>query len=1050
MNPDSLAVRIGNLLGSSPSSGAEKILSRPPPPIPNHEIIAHIGGGSYGEVWLARSATSALRAVKVVWRCQFSSERPYEREFRGIVRFEPISRSHPAVVHVLHVGRDDAAGCFFYVMELADDAHGESERLEKGENEKAQRDTRKEISSANYQPRTLAAELKSRSRLPVSDAVSLGVQLAGALGHLHRHGLVHRDVKPSNVIFVQGQPKLADIGLVTGVHEERSFVGTEGFIPPEGPGSERADLFALGRLLYEAATGKDRCEFPGLPDDLDRWPHNDREGLIELNEVLARACASEAKKRHNNAAELAGDLNLILAGRSVRRAYRVERQLHRATLVSVVALVLVFAAVFSNWLQRRQRELANAHARREASLRQEAQKSLARAQAAERAAQRQLYTALFEQACATVRSGELGQRVRALDAIRRAAQITNTIELQREALAALALPDLEFERELPTGADCTMVSLDPKFERLAIGRGTKPVEIRSVSDQRLLATLPASSIEFATFGKWSANGRFFGVCRRKSLRALTKNLEIWDVNLSQQRLLRLNTPWDAFSFHPTQPRVLCPAAENLIVLYDLESGQELKTFYPTGAVHHVEFAPDGETFLCQHRVGANEYQAGAEWYTSIYDVNTGTAVSSAVTGWIDGIAWHREGRWIAFAARTGEVHLHDRRTGTTTILGRHKQEARTALFSPDGGFLFTGGEEQEIICWDLRSMQRAFTIGLQTEWLQFRADGEECAVPTKTGVLLYRFERSRPCREMKGDLIGGVNRGAISPDGRWLAAGGTDRLGLWDLTRDAPAATAKNLFNPPTPVFSPDSSELLVFWREGIFRWRMTGGDADAPPEVTLLPIHNPGPLHSVGFFDNTLMMGTGQGVRLMRGPDIASGPGEGLFILGLARGKISANGLWVAFRKTGPPRELVYRLNPWQETQIVPFEADLLAEAFTPRSDELAVATHTSVTFLDTNRWEPLRRFSITLDRNAQIIFRPDGDAFWLVHDARTAVLHDTRTFETLLPLPAGTIPLAFSPDGRHLAVSVDARRVQVWDLEEMRRQLHALGLKGAGISSR
>jgi WD40 repeat protein len=1037
MNSDALAARIEKVLDPARSSRSESISSKPPPPIPNHEIIARIGGGSYGEVWLARSVTGAWRAVKVVWRNHFSSERPYEREFNGIVQFEPISRSHPAVVNVLHVGRDDAAGCFFYVMELADDAKG-----------KSQGDVRKEISPGNYQPRTLADDLKSRARLAVSDAVSLGVQLAGALGHLHRHGLVHRDVKPSNVIFVQGQPKLADIGLVTGVHQERSFVGTEGFIPPEGPGSERADLFALGRLLYEAATGKNRCEFPGLPDDLDRWPKGEREGLIELNEVLARACAPEAKMRHNNAAELAGDLNLILAGRSVRRAYRVERQLRRATLVAVVALVLVLATVFSNWLQRRQRELADAHARREASLREEAQKSLARAQAAERASQEQLYTALFEQARATVRSGELGQRVRALDAVRRAAQITNTIELQREALAALALPDLRFERELPTGADCTMASLDPKFERLAVARGTSAVEIRSVSDQRLITTLPASSVDFATFGKWSADGRFLGICRRQSLRALMKNLEIWDVASAQQRLLRVNTPWDAFSFHPTQPWVLCPAAENLIVLFDLESGEKLKRFSLTGAVHHVEFAPDGQIFLVQHRVGADEYQAGAEWYTSLYDVKAGTVISSAITGWIDGIAWHPEGRWIAFAARTGEVHLHDRKTGTTSVLGRHKQEARTALFSPDGGFLFTGGEEQEIICWNLRSMQRAFTIGLQTESLQFRADGEQCALPTRTGVLLHRFERSRPCREMRGDLVGGVNRGAISPDGRWLAAGGTDRLGLWDLTRDAPAAMAKDLFNPPTPVFSPNSSELLVFWRERIFRWRMTGGDADAPPEVTSLPTYNPGSVFYAGFSGDRTVLGTLRGPVLVPSAAMASGPGE-LIPIANGRGRVSPNGLWIAFQNLIPPGYRFYGLDPWLEGRFVQFDTEVLTEAFTPRSDELAVATYTSVTFLDTNRWEPQRRFPIALDRNAQIIFTPDGDAFWLVHDARTAVLHDTRTFETLLPLPAGTIPLAFSPDGRHLAVSVDARRVQLWDFAEMRNQLRALGLAGVKSGS-
>src|SRR4030095_10974085 len=87
--------------------------------------LRRVGSGSYGEVWLARGITGCLHAVKVVWRSNFSSDRPYEREFRGIVQFEPISRSHPGVINILHVGRDDAAGFFFYVMELADDASAE-------------------------------------------------------------------------------------------------------------------------------------------------------------------------------------------------------------------------------------------------------------------------------------------------------------------------------------------------------------------------------------------------------------------------------------------------------------------------------------------------------------------------------------------------------------------------------------------------------------------------------------------------------------------------------------------------------------------------------------------------------------------------------------------------------------------------------------------------------------------------------------------------------------------------------------------------------------
>ena len=212
MDSDALAARIENLLGSSESSSAESFSSKPPPPIPNHEIIASIGRGSYGEVWLARSVTGALRAVKVVWRCRFASDRPYEREFHGIIHFEPISRSHPGVVNVLHVGRDDTAGCFFYVMELADDANAGGEIQNAESKGAASSQQSSPHTPHSYRPRTLASELKSRARLPVTDAVSLGVQLAGALGHLHRHGLVHRDASPRTSSSSRASPSLRTSG----------------------------------------------------------------------------------------------------------------------------------------------------------------------------------------------------------------------------------------------------------------------------------------------------------------------------------------------------------------------------------------------------------------------------------------------------------------------------------------------------------------------------------------------------------------------------------------------------------------------------------------------------------------------------------------------------------------------------------------------------------------------------------------------------------------------------------------------------------------------
>ena len=68
--------------------------------IPDHTLRRPIGRGAYGEVWLARNVMGTPRAVKIVWRRQFESDRPYEREFAGIQRYEPVSRSADGLVHV--------------------------------------------------------------------------------------------------------------------------------------------------------------------------------------------------------------------------------------------------------------------------------------------------------------------------------------------------------------------------------------------------------------------------------------------------------------------------------------------------------------------------------------------------------------------------------------------------------------------------------------------------------------------------------------------------------------------------------------------------------------------------------------------------------------------------------------------------------------------------------------------------------------------------------------------------------------------------------------
>jgi len=188
--------------------------------VPDYDLLRRIGAGAYGEVWLARSkATGVLRAAKIVWRNKFEDERPFQREFEGIQRFEQISREHPSQLALFHIGRNKTEGYFYYVMELADDASTEPQ---------AGRDTNIPLQRADdcltFEPRTLRTDLEG-GRLPAPRVLEIGLALSEALAHLHDHGLVHRDVKPSNVIIVNGRPKLADIGLVTDASDQCSIVG---------------------------------------------------------------------------------------------------------------------------------------------------------------------------------------------------------------------------------------------------------------------------------------------------------------------------------------------------------------------------------------------------------------------------------------------------------------------------------------------------------------------------------------------------------------------------------------------------------------------------------------------------------------------------------------------------------------------------------------------------------------------------------------------------------------------------------------------------------
>lgn len=296
-------------------SGAD----RNPPSIADYELLRLIGHGSYGDVWLARGVTGAWRAIKVVWRERFTDTTPFEREFRGLTESMEASPGESIQMALLHVGRNDAAGFFYYVMELADDA-GDS----------------RVIDPESYVPLTLAELRRRHERLPAGECVRLGVELARALAGLHQRGLVHRDIKPSNVILVGGVPKLADVGLVAPAASARTYVGTDGYVPPEGPGAPSADVFALGKVLYELSTGLDRQEFPQLPPELDQL--SDHQTLFALNAVILRACDAEPAKRYRDGKALLADLSALQTGRSPVRPWTGAWILRTALAVVLLGL----------------------------------------------------------------------------------------------------------------------------------------------------------------------------------------------------------------------------------------------------------------------------------------------------------------------------------------------------------------------------------------------------------------------------------------------------------------------------------------------------------------------------------------------------------------------------------------------------------------------------------------------------------------------------------------------------------------------------------------
>jgi serine/threonine protein kinase len=264
--------------------------------------------------------TGRMRAVKLI-PLDVPRTNLAGREIVSLTELEDrVGDHHPNLLAIHHVGKTD--NYLFYVMDLADDVSGKSASF-----------------VLDYRPADLSRRLQFGPLEP-DDCLRYARQLLEALAHLHKAGVVHRDVKPSNCLFVKGELKLADFGLLTATDSSLSSVGTPKYMPPDGQMNTRADVYAAGLVIYEMISGLPADRFPSLGgryNDVSTDPT-----LIALNRLVLQACQTDPQKRFKDAKEM---LAYLRDGRSSQRKSR--SGLFVAAFLMLSVLIGTFAWV--NW-----------------------------------------------------------------------------------------------------------------------------------------------------------------------------------------------------------------------------------------------------------------------------------------------------------------------------------------------------------------------------------------------------------------------------------------------------------------------------------------------------------------------------------------------------------------------------------------------------------------------------------------------------------------------------------------------------------------------------
>lgn len=257
--------------------------------IPDYERVCLCGEGAYGTVWAVRDRVGMYRALKVIDLRPIRAARRGCREMTALETYCRHVERHPNLIEIHHVGL--RGPLLYYVMELADD-------------ESTRQPVRDEL-PANYRPLSLQQLLRDRP-IAADAAIEVALRLLRGLSHLHRANLAHCDIKPANIVFVNREPKLADIGMVT--RELGPEAGTPDYMPPDRRMDCTADVYAMGKVLHEMLCGGRHYAVPELPElvlaQSATWE------LPAVARCIARACERRAENRYQSADRMLEDIEM--------------------------------------------------------------------------------------------------------------------------------------------------------------------------------------------------------------------------------------------------------------------------------------------------------------------------------------------------------------------------------------------------------------------------------------------------------------------------------------------------------------------------------------------------------------------------------------------------------------------------------------------------------------------------------------------------------------------------------------------------------------------